>query len=143
MNRDVQAIRACLRRAAEWGKIAEHPLRNVKPIKEDRNDPVRYLDPKEQKALLEALDTREEELRQARDRGNAWRAARKYPLLADLRAVPFADYLKPMVLVSMHTGIRQGELFRMRWADLNLAEGLLTIHGPTAKSSQTRHIPLN
>jgi integrase len=48
-----------------------------------------------------------------------------------------------MILVSMHTGVRQGELFRMRWEDLNFTEGLLTIHGPTAKSSQTRHIPLN
>ena len=143
VNRDVSTLRACLRRAADWGKVESHPLRNVKPIKEDRNDSVRYLNRKEEKKLLETLDAREEKLRGARDRGNQWRRIRNYRLLPDLRAVTFADHIKPMVLLSLHTGIRQGELFRLRWQDLDLAEGILTIHGPEAKTSQTRHIPLN
>ncbi|NVJ91833.1 MAG: site-specific integrase [Methylocystaceae bacterium] len=69
--------------------------------------------------------------------------ARKVPLLTDLSRSTYADYLKPMVLLSLYTGMRRGEVFNLKWTDINFERHLLTVQGGGAKSGKTRHIPLN
>lgn len=90
-----------------------------------------------------ALDVREARLRRERDSANRWRQIRGYPPLPDLSALPFADRLKPLVLVSINTGARRGELFKKRWQDVNLDQEVLTIRAANAKSGKIRHIYLN
>jgi len=138
VNRDVAALKAALNRAVEWKLIKENPLATVKAIKEDNKQRVRYLSEPEEKRLRKALDDREEKLTNARERGNAWRRERGYPEFPALR-----DRLKPMVLLSVNTGIRQGELFNLQRADIDLDRKVLTIEGAGAKTSLTRHVPLN
>jgi len=55
----------------------------------------------------------------------------------------FGDHLTPAVLLSMNTGSRRGETLKLRWASVDFNRRLLTVEGRTAKSRQTRHIPLN
>lgn len=56
----------------------------------------------------------------------------------------FADYLKPMVLLAMNTGIRLGELTQLRWKDISLTDApMLTVQAAYAKTGQIRHVPLN
>ena len=45
--------------------------------------------------------------------------------------------------MALNTGMRRRELFNLQWSDGNSAGRLATIVGKTAKSLQTRHIPLN
>ena len=42
--------------------------------------------------------------------------------------------------VLLHTGFRRGELLGLRWRDVDLKGGALTI--PTAKNGEARHVPL-
>lgn len=142
-NRYLDDLRSCLSRAVEWDRVPSHPIAKTKRLKFDRAPKVRYLDADEEKALLKALDTREEEMRAKRDSYNKWRRDRHRVELTDLRKLAYADYLKPMVIVSMNTGLRRGEVFNLRWEDVDLDGGMLTVSGHGAKSGQTRHVPLN
>lgn len=143
INRDVSRLRALLYKAIEWGIITEHPFAKVKQYREDNNKKVRYLRMEEEQALRAALDQREEEMRIKRANYNKWRAERKYRTLEDLYELPFADYLKPMVLLSINTGLRRGELFDLQWNDVDLNQKILTVDGERTKSGKTRYVPLN
>lgn len=47
----------------------------------------------------------------------------------------------PAFLISVHTGIRAGEQFRMQWKDIDFNRRILTI--PKTKNGDIRHVPLN
>lgn len=143
LNRDISALKGVLSRAVEWGQLKEHPLKTVKFQRLDSNGRIRFLSPVERKHLFNALDKREERIRKQRDSHNKWLEDRKHPLLRDLRNVPFADYLKPIVLTALHTGMRQGEIFSLCWDHVALARNVLTVAGETAKGGKSRTIPLN
>lgn len=115
-NRNITRLRGLFSRAVEWGFLEEHPLSKLKQMKVDRKGRVRYLTSEEEKALREALDKRNEISK---------------------------DHLKPLVILSLNTGMRRGEVFNLKWSDIDLRNKVLTVEGDTAKSGQTRHIPLN
>lgn len=142
-NRKMAAIRGVFSRAVEWGYLSAHPMTKLKQLKTDTQGRVRFLSTDEEGRLRAALDARQEQIRAERDSANRWRIDRKKELLADLRAVAFADHLKPLVLLSLNTGVRRGELFDLTWQDVDLNNKVLTVVGKTSKSRQTRHIPLN
>jgi integrase len=141
-NRNITALRGLLSRALDWDLIPKHPLASVKMLQEPSGK-VRWLSADEEARLRAALDAREERDRAGRDTANQWREKRKYDLLPDLREAPFVDHLKPMVLVSINTGLRQGELFNLEWPVIDFANAIVTIKGENAKSGEDRHIPLN
>lgn len=142
-NRDLTALKALLSKAVEWEYLDNHPLAKVKPSKVDGHAKVRFLSKEEECCLMQALDDREEKARTERATANAWRKERGYPLFPDLNAVAFIDHLKPMILVSLNTGVRWGELISLTWDAVDMDQALLTVKGDTAKSGKTRHIPLN
>lgn len=142
-NRSYATLRASLTKAEEWGFISEHPLRKMKPIKTDSNLKVRFLSKNEEVRLREALDCRDAKIRKDRAKGNEWRLARGKPLMMDLSFCTFSDHIKPMVLLSMNTGIRRGELFSLKWRNINFELRQLAVEGANAKSRNTRYIPLN
>jgi integrase len=56
-----------------------------------------------------------------------------------LKALPL--WLRPLVVVAMHTGMRRGELLGLRWGDLDLASGQLRIRRD--KAGDGRWVALN
>jgi integrase len=143
VNRDLDDLKSSLTKAVAWGQLDANPIATVKRSKIDAVRAPRFLSTDEEARLRLVLDEREERLRVKRDSANAWRAERQYEPSPDLRAAAFADYLKPLVLLSLQTGMRRGELFRLTWQSIDLTAAMLTVHGATAKSGTTRHIPLN
>ena len=142
INRYIAALKAALSKAAYWELIDSNPIGAVKLSKLDRSPNVRFLDSTEEERLRNALDARELEIRTNRHSGNVWRLDRGYPVLPNLSEHEFADHLKPMVLIAMNTGLRRGELFNLCWKHVDLKREILTVSGQTAKSGNTRQIPL-
>jgi integrase len=144
LNRDTATLRAALSMAVRWGVLEENPLKGLQRLPErDRKTIVRYLSDKEERALWAALDAREANIREARASHNKWLKDRGYPTRQDLSRCAFADYLKPMVILSLNTGLRRGELFHLEWSDVNLDRRVLTVRAAVAKSGKFRHVPLN
>jgi len=143
INRDLAELKAAYSRALDWDFVDENPLRSIRPSKTDTISRNRFLNDDELKSLKQALDDRETKIRAKRKSGNQWRAERGQKTLASLDDLTFADHLKPMVILSLNTGIRRGELFSLEWGSINFDRLILTVRGATAKSGKTRYIPLN
>ena len=114
VRRDISALRAMLSKAVEWGYLDAHPLANLKAPKAADNSRVRHLNKDEEKRLLAALKAKET-----------------------------PTYLHTIVTVAMNTGLRRGELMKLDWSNVDLRAKRLTVIAQTAKSSKTRHVPLN
>jgi integrase len=141
VNRDLSTLRGALSRAVDWGLLKEHPLRRMKAMKTDTRGIVRYLSADEEARLLKAMAARDDQRRAKRESANRWRAEREYQLWPEYGI--YSDHMTPLVITALHTGMRRGELFGLRWRDVNLVAARLTVRGEQAKSGLTRHIPLN
>ncbi len=143
INRDVTTLKACLSKAVEWGVLEENPLQKLRPIRTDNLSRARYLTADEERSLRKTLRERDEQLCQRRESGNKWRCDRHQATLPDLSLRFFSDYLHPMVLLTMNTGLRRGEMLQLKWSDVNLLQRKVVIRGDNAKSGKTRYVPLN
>jgi integrase len=56
-----------------------------------------------------------------------------------LEACP--EYLRPIVIVAVHTGLRLGELLALLWGDVDLENGFLSVNDP--KNAVPAKVPLN
>lgn len=110
INRNINALKACLQFGVEKGYLNLHPLTGIKRLSVDVENRDRHLTPNEEKRLRGALKSTSKRLRS-------------------------------MVLLSMNTGIRQGELFSLEW--MSVTEGTLAVESGKSKSRRTRRIPLN
>lgn len=143
VNRDIATFKAAISKAVLWGLIDKHPLEKLKLLKSDRSSKIRYLTTDEETKLRKFLIQRDNKFKEGRANANKWRKKREYELLPDLSGITYTDHMHPMILLSMNTGLRRGELFSLLWSNVNLERGTLTIEGSYAKSGKTRHIPLN
>jgi integrase len=151
VNRDLQRFSSVLSHAVEDKVIDHHPLKGggVKPLKYDKKKVPRFLTLVEEKALRTALIDREKRLSDARtsflDNPTISKARKTLPRIEG----EYHDYLRVMSLLALNCGLRRGELFNLRWADVNLTAKIMTVQGEGnddgdgSKSTQSRPIPLN
>ncbi len=143
VNRDIAILKAILSKAEEWGIITENPLRKFRPISVDVTAKVRYLTKEEEIRIKNAMRARDEKLKAGRSRANEWRAARGYDCYPNLSQCAYGDHITPMIMLSLNTGLRRGELFSLKWENINFERAMLTVTGDNAKSGKTRYVPLN
>ena len=144
INRPIAYLRALLNHAYRHSKVIDHhPLATFKQLREDKSKVVRYLSESEETRLHEAMEARDTKARLTRETANQWRRDRGYKLFPVIPLNSYGDYLTPMILLALNTGMRRGELFNLQWADIDFKAKTLAVHGAGAKSGKTRHIPLN
>jgi len=59
--------------------------------------------------------------------------------VALIREIP--EEHRPIVIVALNTGLRRGELFGLRWENIDFRTGIITI--PLSKHGEARHVPMN
>ncbi len=145
INRNVAALRSALNKAVEWKLLEYNDTNKIKPLKTKDDPIVRYLSQQEELALRNELQVRNEELRkEVPQRKEAYKNTITVNN-KNILQVTYCDYLYPMILLSINTGIRRGELFRLTWDDI-----LFDLKSLRAKSRKTkrneykiRYVPLN
>ncbi len=144
-NRDIACLKSVFSKAKEWGCISESPIRDVRLARQDKSIAVkiRILSPEEEARLWDVLFEREKQIRHHRASHNLWLRSRKLEERQDLDKCMFADWLRPMLTIMLHCGLRRSEAFLIQWGDVDFQTGMLIIRGEIAKSGQTRVIPLN
>ncbi|MDR1019277.1 MAG: site-specific integrase [Synergistaceae bacterium] len=142
-NRRLTALKAALNWGVKRDLIESNPLIKLDKLKElDSDAKVRYLADDERKRLYAALDSREKRMRGGRMSHNEWSLERGYKLMPALGG-GYADHLKPMVLISLNTGMRQGNLFALKWGDIDFESRTIILRAAASKAGKTSHIPMN
>jgi integrase len=122
--------------------LVSNPISSVRPLKVDNKREPRYLSTSEEHTIRNALKERDIEKKAERVSANKWRDCRGYPQLGET-CIKYFDYITPMVLISINSGCRRGELFGLEWSDVDFEKELLRIQGNKCKSGKTRFIPMN
>lgn len=113
VNRELQLMRAILNYAKRNGWIIQNPF--------ERGESLISL---AQENRRDRVLSREEEAR----------------LLAECTGR--RAHLKPILICALDTGMRRGEIFQLRWKDVNLEEGVITIRATTTKTMRPRSVPI-
>jgi integrase len=53
------------------------------------------------------------------------------------------EYLRPLIVCALDTGLRRGEMLALTWADVDARPGWIRVRGVTAKSGKTRFVPVS
>lgn len=53
------------------------------------------------------------------------------------------DFLKPVVITALHTGMRSGEIRTLRWQNVDFTTNTITIEMTNSKNKRTRFTPIN
>ena len=141
VNRDVAALSGVFAHYVKENKGVPHPLAELVGLDVADDETVRYLTPDEDRQLRQALADRDVQGAKERASANAWRKERGYDLLPEITG--YCDHITPMVLLSLNTGMRQGELFSLAWENIDMARKTITVLASHSKGNTTRTIPMN
>ncbi len=141
LNKKIGALKTILNFAVERELIGRNPIAKIKKLKEiDSRTKTRYLTEDERARLLAALDKYDDMQRNERRRTRQHAKGKHLPSMDEWA---FASYVKPVILLSLNTGIRRHALLSLRWEDIDLVHGNITLRAETAKSKKEDIIPIN
>jgi integrase len=126
INQETKRLRHMLNKAIEWGYLKENPCKGIKNMKEPSGR-IRYLSRDEIDKLLKACDVSS----LAENPNNKGRTFSKI----------ITAYLKPIVQIAIHSGMRRGEIMNLRWKDIDFKERRIILE--KTKNNERRAIPMN
>ncbi|MDR0411835.1 MAG: tyrosine-type recombinase/integrase [Treponema sp.] len=144
INRCITSLKAAVNWAVKRNIIETNPLVKLERMREeDSVEKVRYLTDEEKERLMAALNERENEIKRARESHNEWLDTRDHDLMPGLEDKEFVDHLKPLVLVSLSTGIRRNSILSLKWGDVNFDDRIILLRADSAKSGKQCYVPMN
>lgn len=119
VQRELAFFRAVLNVAVRKKWIPENPFNRGDALitSADEKPRQRIITKDEEKALLDACMTPD---KLGRDR----------------------EYLRPILICALDTGMRRGEMLKMRWCDLDFDSGLITIQETHTKDNEERQVKM-
>ncbi len=114
VNRELQLMRAVLNFAKRNGWIANNPFEQGESLISQAQENRR-----------DRVLSREEEMR----------------LLAACNGR--RAHLRSILICALDTGMRRGEILQLRWKDVNIEEGIITIRATTTKTMRPRSVPMS
>jgi integrase len=121
VNRYLAALSRMFNVAVDaWGWLEDSPVRKVSNLKEPRGR-VRFLSDDTTGPHGETIEG---------ERTRLLKACRAFS----------NPYLYPVVVLALSTGMRQGEIMRLTWEDVDLHQGRITLH--ETKNGERRVVPL-
>jgi integrase len=139
VNRRYQALKQYGLWLVRTRRVQHDPFEGLKPLNEaaDRRHVRRALTPEEAGRLLEAARARPLAEAQGRACRNGLGPAEALRLtrLGAVRALVYA--------VALGTGLRKGEIRSLRWCDVDLGAGRVTVTAASAKSRRAQSVPLS
>ncbi len=118
VNRDVVLIKNMMKKAVEWGYLRQNPLTGVKQLKGEK-EKMWVLTDEEESKLLEECGKRP----QYRRNGKRHR------------------YLRDLVEFAINTGMREGEIFRLKKTDIHTGKSYVV--ATDTKNHEDRNVPIN
>ena len=120
MNRRTAVLKAALSTAKRWAIIDVNPLSDLSQMKVVKK-PVAFISDIQLEELKQVLDQRDKKMLQARVEYNQWLKLRDKPTLPDHDELECstADYLTPLAILIMDSGLRFSEAIKLEWKDIN------------------------
>ena len=114
VNRRICCIKHMFTMAEEWKLIGESIVKGVHKVKmfKETTKRNRFLSREEIERLLDACGTDQQQ-----------------------------RHLKPIVIFAVNTGCRKSEILRLKWQDVDMEHGFITLHN--TKNKEMRMIPIN
>ena len=124
IKRTYGALKTCLNHAVKTGTIEAHQLTGCQLDQPHLTEEElaasgtgrRFMNEEETACFFDGIEAYQEEKR--RQRRNTLTHGK--PSLPDLDALVFADHVKPWLMAMFYTGFRPGDLFGLRWDQINL-----------------------
>jgi integrase len=118
VNRELELLRAMFRFAIREGWLIHSPFEMGDPLisKADEVRRERVLSFEEEKRLLDACLVEDKQGRQRR------------------------LHLRPFLIAALDTACRRGELFKLKWNDVDLDNGIITIQAMNSKTARKRTV---
>jgi len=142
MNRRTASLKAVLGTAKRWGIIDVNPLVDLSQMKVVKK-PVEFLSDIQLEEIRRVLDERDKKMLKARIEHNQWLLLRDKPALPDhdLLECSIADYLTPLAILIMESGLRFSEAIELEWKDIDADGQSFIVHSGKTNSYRVCSMP--
>ena len=117
INREIGLLKSMLKTAVEWELTDKNAAKDARLFKLDEPLSDRVLSREEEFGLLAACDQSELRYR--------------------------APHLRSIILIALYTGLRRGEILRLKWTDIDFDKNVLVVRKSKTTSGRGRRIGLN